>query len=89
MLRGGHAMALEIIIISFLMGAILGGMRFKVMGLVVAVLAAMLFAASREVVDTDHFWSVVTAMISVGTAVQIGYLAGIFVRAGIASVCQD
>jgi hypothetical protein len=87
-LRGEHAMALEIII-SFFMGAILGGMRFKVMGLVVAVLVAMLFAVSAEVVGTDHFWSIVTATISAGIAVQIGYLAGIFIRAGITSVCQD
>ena len=81
-------MALEIII-SFFAGAILGGMRFKVMGVVVAVLVSMLFAASVEVVGTDHFWSIVMAMILVGTAVQIGYLAGLFIRAGITSVCQD
>ena len=81
-------MALEIII-SFFVGGILGGMRFKVMGVVVAVIVAMLFAASAEVVGTHHFWSIVTAMISVGTAVQIGYLVGIFIRAGITSVCQD
>jgi hypothetical protein len=87
-LRGVHAMA-HGIIISFFMGAILGGMRFKIMGLVAAVLAAVLFAASGEVVGTDHLWSIVTAMISVGTAVQIGYLTGIFIRAGITSACQD
>jgi len=87
-LRGEHAMALEIII-SFFVGAILGGMRLKVMGLVVAIPVATLFAAIWEVVGTNHFWSIVTAMILAGTAVQIGYLAGILVRAGITSVCHD
>jgi hypothetical protein len=87
-LRGEHAMALEIII-SFFVGAILGGMRLKVMSLVVAIPVAMLCAASVEVVGSGHFWSIVTTTISAGTAVQIGYLAGILIRAGITSVCQD
>ena len=80
-------LALEIVIILVLAGAALG-MRFKVMILVPAVTLTVLFAAIVGVARGDQFWSIAAAMILLGTAIQIGYLAGILIRAKIASV-QD
>jgi hypothetical protein len=78
-------MALEIVIIHVLAGAALG-LRFKVMILVPALTLTMLFAAMVGVTRGDQFWSVAVAMILLGTAIQVGYLAGILIRAKIASV---
>jgi len=78
-------MALEIVIIHFLAGAALG-LRFKVMILVPALILTMLFAAIVGVTRDDQFWSIAVAMILLGTAIQVGYLAGILIRAKIASV---
>ena len=46
----------------------------------------MLFAAIVGVTRGDQFWSIAVAMILLGTAIQVGYLAGILIRAKIASV---
>ena len=78
-------MALEILIIHFLAGAALG-LRFKVMILVPALTLTMLFAAMVGVTRGDKFWFIAVAMILLGTAIQVGYLAGILIRAKIASV---
>jgi len=78
-------MTLEIVIIHVLAGATLG-LRFKVMILVPALTLTMLFAAIVGVTRGDQFWSIAVAMILLGTAIQVGYLAGILVRAKIASV---
>src|SRR5216684_9146850 len=80
-----HTMTLEIVIILVLAGAALG-LRFKVMILVPALILTMLFAAIVGVTRGDQFWSIAVAMILLGTAIQVGYLAGILVRAKIASV---
>jgi hypothetical protein len=80
-----NTMALEIVIILVLAGAVLG-LRFKVMILVPAVTLTMLFAAIFGVTRGDRFWSIAVAMILLGTAIQVGYLAGILIRAKIASV---
>ena len=77
-------MTLELIVISFLVGATLG-LRFKVMSFVPAVFLAMLSAVMIGVARADHIWSIIMAMMALGTAVQFGYLAGILIRAGIAS----
>ena len=78
-------MALEIVIIHVLAGAALG-LRFKVMILVPTLTLTMLFAAMVGVTRGDKFWFIAVAMILLGTAIQIGYLAGILIRAKIASV---
>jgi hypothetical protein len=78
-------MALEIVIIHVLAGAALG-LRFKVMILVPALTLTMLFAAMVGVTRGDQFWSIAVAMILLGTAIQVGYLVGILIRAKIASV---
>jgi hypothetical protein len=80
------AMALELAIISVLAGIALG-LRYKVLILVPAVTVAMLFAIIIGVAHADRFWSIVLAMVMLGTAVQIGYLAGIVIRAAIRSIC--
>jgi hypothetical protein len=78
-------MGLEIVIIHILAGAALG-LRFKVMILVPAVTLTMLFAAIVGVTRGNQFWSIAVAMILLGTAIQVGYLAGTLIRAKIASV---
>ncbi len=78
-------MALEIVIIHVLAGAALG-LRFKVVILVPALALTMLFAAMVGVTRGDQFWSIALATILLGTAIQVGYLAGILIRAKIASV---
>src|ERR1700730_16139152 len=82
----GAMMTLELAIISVLAGIALG-LRYKVLILVPAVTAAMLFAIIIGVAHADRFWSIVLATVIVGTAVQFGYLAGIVMRAAIRSIC--
>jgi hypothetical protein len=69
----------------FLLGCALG-LRFKVLVLVPAVTLAMLDATVIGISRGDQYWSVVVAVILFGTAVQLGYLAGIVTRGGISSV---
>ena len=78
-------MALELATISVLAGIALG-LRYKVFILVPAVTLAMTFAMIIGVARADHFWSIVLAMVVLGTAVQFGYLVGIAVRAAVGSV---
>jgi hypothetical protein len=78
-------MALEIVTIHFLAGAALG-LRFKVMILVPALILTMLFAVIVGVTRGDQFWSIAVATILLGTGIQVGYLAGILIRAKIAWV---
>src|SRR5258707_15796488 len=80
-----NTMALEIVTIHFLAGAALG-LRFKVMILVPALTLTMLFAVIVGVTRGDQFWSIAVATILLGTAIQVGYLAGILIRAKIAWV---
>jgi hypothetical protein len=70
-----NTMALDIVIIHVLAGAAVG-MRFKVMILVPAVTLTILFAAIIGVTRGDKFWSIAVSMILLGTAIQVGYLAG-------------
>jgi hypothetical protein len=77
-------MALEIVTIFFAGAAL--GLRFKVMILVPALILTALFAAIVGVTRGDQFWSIAVAMILLGTAIQVGYLAGLLFRAKIASV---
>src|SRR5258707_14834069 len=71
--------------LCFLAGIALG-LRYKVLILVPAVTLAMIFATIIGVARADHFWSIVLAMVVLGTAVQFGYLAGIAIRAAVGSV---
>ena len=73
------------ITLCFLAGIALG-LRYKVLILVPAVTLAMIFAMIIGVAHADHFWSIVLAMVVLGTAVQFGYLAGIAIRAAVGSV---
>src|SRR5260370_24858558 len=73
------------ITLCFLAGIALG-LRYKVLILVPAVTLAMIFAMIIGVACADHFWSIVLAMVVLGTAVQFGYLAGIAIRPAVGSV---
>jgi hypothetical protein len=79
-------MTLELVIISFVLGATFGGIGFKVMIVVPATLIAVMSAAMAGVAHADHFWSIIVSIILVGAAIQIGYLTGLVVRAGITSM---
>jgi hypothetical protein len=79
-------MTFEVCIISFVIGAMFGGFGFKVMIVVPATLIAMLLAAMAGVAHANYFWSIIMTMILIGAAVQIGYLAGLLIRAGITSI---
>jgi hypothetical protein len=79
-------MALELVIISFVIGATFGGIGFKVMIVVPATLIAILLAAIAGVAHANYFWSIIVTMILIGGAVQIGYLTGLLIRAGVTSM---
>jgi hypothetical protein len=74
------AMSLELAIISAFAGIALG-LRYKVMILIPAVASLMMFATIVGIARGDHFWSIVWAIAVLGTAIQVGYLAGISLRA--------
>jgi hypothetical protein len=78
-------MTLELAIIGGLAGIALG-LRYKVLILVPAVTFAMIFAMIIGAARADYFWSIVLAMAILGTAVQLGYLAGIAIRAVVGSI---
>jgi len=82
------AMTFELAIISVLAGITLG-LRYRVLILVPAVMIAMIFAVIVGVAHADRFWSIVLAMVIFGTAVQIGYLAGVVLRVAIESICAS
>src|SRR5215472_14057621 len=74
------AMSLELAIISALAGIALG-LRYKVMILLCAVASVMTFAMVVGIARGDHLWSIISAVATLETAVQLGYLAGISIRA--------
>jgi hypothetical protein len=76
-------MALELAIISVVAGVVLG-LRYKVLILVPAVMFAMMFAVIVGVARADSVLSVALMTVALAVAVQLGYLAGIFLRALIA-----
>ena len=75
-------MALELVTVRVLAG-IAFGLRYKVVILMHAVALVMMFAMIVAIGRGDHFWSIILAMAIPGTAVQLGYLAGIVIRAAI------
>ena len=84
----GSAMTLELAIISVLAGIALG-LRYKVFVLVPAVTLTIMFAVTGGIAHGDRLWSILLAMAILGTAVQIGYLAGIMIRAAVRSICAS
>jgi hypothetical protein len=75
----------ELTIISILAGIALG-LRYKVVILVPAVTLAIIFAMIVGIARADHVWSIILAMVALGTAVQLGYLAGTAIRAAVGSI---
>jgi len=43
----------------------------------------MMFATIVGIARGDNFWSIIWAVAILGTAIQIGYLAGTSIRAGV------
>jgi len=75
----------ELAIIGILAGIALG-MRYTVVILVPAVTFAIIFAMIVGIARADHFWSIILAMVVLGTAVQLGYLAGTAIRTAVGSI---
>ena len=73
-------MALELAIFGMLTGIALG-LRYKVFVLVLAVTLTMIFAIAGGIAHHDSLGSIILAMAVVGTAIQIGYLTGVVIRA--------
>jgi hypothetical protein len=78
-------MAFELAIVGVVVGIVLG-LRYKVLILVPAFLLAMVFTIIVGIARADSFWSIVLTTVAVVTAVQLGYLAGIVIRAAIAAI---
>ena len=75
----------ELAIIGAVVGIVLG-LRYKILILVPALMFAMTLAIIVGVASADNFWSVVLTTVAVVIAVQLGYLAGIVIRAVIAAI---
>jgi hypothetical protein len=69
-------------VINVLAGIALG-LRYRVVILLPAVSLVVTFTVIAGIARGDHFWSIILAMVMVGTAVQLGYLVGIAIRAAI------
>jgi hypothetical protein len=75
-------MLLELSIISAFAGIALG-LRYKVVILIRAVALVMMFAMVVGIAHGDPYWSIILAIAIPATAIQLGYLAGIQMRAAI------
>jgi hypothetical protein len=64
-------------------GAVLG-LRFKVFVLVPAIALSSAASWGVGIAHGNSFWSILLAMLFVMTALQVGYLAGIVIRFGVA-----
>jgi hypothetical protein len=78
-------MPLEFATISVLAGIVLG-QRYKILILFPAVALAIVFPMIVGIARADHFWSIILTAVISGTAVQVGYLAGIMIRAVVEGV---
>ena len=72
-------MTLGLALSAFLAGIALG-LRYKVVILIPAVALVMLFAMIVGIARGDRFLSVILAMAIPGAAIQVGYLAGAYIR---------
>jgi hypothetical protein len=75
-------MSIQLATISILAGIVLG-LQYKVAILIRAVVFVMMFAMIVGIEGGDHFWSIILAIAIPGIAIQLGYLAGIQIRAAI------
>jgi hypothetical protein len=73
---------IESAVIGIVAGIALG-LRYRVVILVPAVSLVVTFAVIVGIARGDHLWSIILAMVIVGTAIQLGYLVGIAIRAAI------
>jgi hypothetical protein len=78
-------MALELAIISLVIGAVLG-LRYNALVLVPAVVFAVLVAVITGIARADGFWSIVLTTVLLGVTVQLGYLAGAAISAVVESI---
>jgi hypothetical protein len=78
-------MAFALAIIGVAVGIVLG-LRYKVLVLVPAVMFAMILTILAGVARADSFWSIVLTAAALVTAVQLGYLVGIVIRAVIGAI---
>ena len=78
-------MLLELTIIGAAVGVALG-LRYKVLILVLTIIPATILAAMVGVMRADSLSWVVLMIGVVGSAVQLGYLAGITIRAAAESI---
>jgi predicted Na+-dependent transporter len=69
---------MTLIILNLLAGLVLG-QRFKVLVLVPAIVLALLVAIGAGIARGDGVWSTALMAGAVGMALQIGYLAGLFI----------
>jgi hypothetical protein len=76
---------MELAVIGALAGIALG-LRYKVLMLMPAVTLATIFTIMVGVARADSFWSIVLTTVAVVTAFQLGYLAGIVIRAAIEEI---
>jgi hypothetical protein len=79
-LAAGYAMALELAIICAVAGAILG-LRCNALVLVPTITAAVILAMMVGVARAHGVWSIALMTAALGSAVQLGYLAGTMTRA--------
>jgi hypothetical protein len=77
-------MVLELAIICAVAGTILG-LRCNVLVLVPTITFAMMLAGIVGIARADGAWSVILMTVALGSAVQLGYLAGTTTRALIGS----
>jgi len=73
-------MTLELALLAFLAGIALG-LRYKVVILIPAIVLVMLFAMIVGIARGDRFLSLFLAVAIPGATIQIGYLAGAYIRA--------
>lgn len=75
-----NVVAIQLAVISVLAGIALG-LRYRVVILVPAVASIVIFAIVIGVARGDDLWSITLAIVAAATAVQVGYLVGIAIRA--------
>jgi hypothetical protein len=73
-------MTLQMVIVSFLAGIALG-LRYKIVMLTCGIAFVLMFATMVGLANRDSILSIVLAMAIAATAIQIGYLAVIWIRA--------
>jgi hypothetical protein len=70
-------MGLSWAIIGTVVGVALG-LRFKVLVLVPAIAVTVIFVLMVGIIRGDSFWSIVLGIVIASTAIQLGYLVGIY-----------